>query len=356
MKYRTPVILLLTGLVASITTVVILYAMSDYVRNRPGSFYRVFPPHPVIEVYTKGVSLNGYKIIGIASNLFYLWSANKPLEILELDYTLNHITMNEVSIESSHLVQYHNIVASVQGPYFFIADGTVPYIYRGEIGTWSAKRFMYDSTYFLDMVPISKASFVLRSVAADKSKCVLIRQSRSQPHVIVNDELLEKQIDGFFCTDGMLNYNQKLNNIIYVYYYRNQYLVIDANLDLRYKGTTIDTFSIARVQTSVIRNGNYLSNRLSTPPPEVNKHSCVYEDWLFVHSKVLSRNEDAKLFAKASTIDVYDLNENMYMFSFYIYDRFNEKMRDFRVMDGRLVAIFDNSVLVCELNKTLFKR
>ena len=42
--------------------------------------------------------------------------------------------------------------------------------------------------------------------------------------------ILEKQIDGVFDVDGILTYSTEPNLLSYVYYYRNEYIIMDSDL------------------------------------------------------------------------------------------------------------------------------
>lgn len=77
--------------------------------------------------------------------------------------------------------------------------------------------------------------------------------------------LLQKQFDGIFDTDGSFHFNSQLNKIVYVYLYRNQYIVSSPDLTLDYRGNTIDTVSRAQIKLAKLKNNSNMQT-FSKPP------------------------------------------------------------------------------------------
>ena len=85
--------------------------------------------------------------------------------------------------------------------------------------------------------------------------------------------LLQKQIDGVFDTDGSLHYSAALQKLVYVYYYRNQFIVANPQLKLSYRGHTIDTNSVAKLKIAYLAEQGI--KQFSAPPFTVNAASSV---------------------------------------------------------------------------------
>jgi hypothetical protein len=169
------------------------------------------------------------------------------------------------------------------------------------------------------------------------------------PHFNFNFNLLkQQQQDGLFSVHGqMLPYKQK-NKIIYVYTYRNQYLVIDSNLKNHQTNQTIDTFSIAPIKVGSYDNNT--RHTLSTPQNIVNGASCVAGKFLYIKSNLLAKNEDAATFVKSSTIDVYDLEQGKYTFSFHL-PRLNQKgFSEIRVVKDNIYVTYGNKIAVYKIS------
>jgi hypothetical protein len=340
-----------------IAIVAMLYALSDSITHKHNNFVRLFPPHPVTERAVLDVKYNSYYIAGMTKNHIYFGNITAPFHLL---------IMNTLSADTQHVhLSVSDIVkpklgflkVKIDSPFFYIMDGTSPSLFRGIINNakhaenhWVARRFMYDSIFFTDGVPIGRSSFVLRTTHfLNKNKeDALGKESAYPPHFKLAPTLLEKQIDGIFCVDGMLHYNRELKTLVYVYYYRNQYIVIDTNMNLLYRSHTIDTISKAKIKVATVSSKN--ARTLAAPPLTVNKHSCVFENFLFIQSNLMAKNEEKKVFDMASVIDVYSLKDKSYQFSFYIFNYNRQKLRGFKIVGDKLVAQFGQYVITYDLN------
>jgi hypothetical protein len=128
---------------------------------------------------------------------------------------------------------------------------------------------------------------------------------------------------------------------------------MDTNLNLQYRGKTIDTVSKAKIKVARVSSDNSLT--MAAPPLTVNANSCVSHNWLFVHSNLQAKNENAEMFNAASVIDVYNLNNGVYKCSFYIPDYGNKKIRDFWVSGNNLFALNDHYLTTYSLNLKYLK-
>ena len=233
-------------------------------------------------------------------------------------------------------------------------DGTVPCIFRGNLTDWKAGLWMYDKVYFVKGEPINKESFAIRSVSSKNHENVL-------GTITINDvikvrlapQLLEKQIDGVFDTDGNLIYNEQLKKVLYTYYYRNEYLVCDDSLNLVHRGHTIDTISRAQIKVTTIHSKN--QSKLSAPPIIVNKRTATFGNYLFVQAGLMGRYETEEMWDKSSIIDVYDFLKKTYLFSFYVPNLLNQKMTDFRVVEDVFVALYDYSIVTYKIRTNAYQ-
>ena len=202
-------------------------------------------------------------------------------------------------------------------------------------------------------LPISNTSFALRTFDPKLRQYVLAKDRTGFPHIAFAPGVLQKQTEGIFSTDGMLRYAPDLSSLIYVYHYRNQFICTDTNLNILYRGKTIDTITQAQIKVSEIESENKFT--LSAPPLFVNKLSCTWKNWLFVNSALEAKNEMKNNFDVSSVIDVYDLRNGSYKFSFYIPDYGKKKIRAFAVNNNALIALYDNYIMTYNLNPHYFK-
>lgn len=154
---------------------------------------------------------------------------------------------------------------------------------------------------------------------------------------VLHTELLQKQIDGFFDTDGMMGYSTLSGTFVYVYYYRNEFIVTDSDLNLRFRGNTIDTISKAAVKPVLIKRTGV--RKLASAVAAGNRIFAVRGNQLFINSSLMGRYEAKEMWDIASIVDVYNLKEKSYVSSFYIYDQDGSKMSDILVEGNNVYAI-----------------
>lgn len=345
---------ILVCLVTSSFLVVVLFMFSMDTVHSHNSFLRIFPSHTLDEGDTIDIEANSFYIAGGTASNFYLGNFTAPLIVQILDSRLK--TRNQVHLVIDEIEKYKfwALRLKVDSPFFQIADGAVPVVFGGDIKTWSGRRYMYDSAYFVDYSPINFREFAIRSLSSKTKGYVLGIQRADTPFVNLNLKVLEKQIDGKFCVDGMLHFDKYLNKIVYLYHYRNQFIVLDRDLNVNYKGNTIDTISHAQIQISDISSNQNQTH--SKPPLLVNRRSCVFKNYLLVNSNLMAKNELRETFDESSVIDVYDLSNRTYAFSFYIPEFKGNKMRDFQVFDGILLVLFDHYAMTYKLSKKYFNQ
>lgn len=336
----------------SLLVVLVLYMVADRLNHQHNNFTRLFPPHPVLFEKAVDIKYNSYYVAGATPDNFYLANFTAPLHLLSLNTTSADTQHVRITIKDTSLQKFKSIRVTVDSPFFYIADGIRPALLKGLIGQWHAKRYVYDSAYFTEAVPISPASFIIRSVSRT-NRNFLSKETSTLPHLQIDTTLLAKQVDGLFCTDGMMHFNHDLNMLVYLYFYRNQFICMDTSLNLRYRGKTIDTVSHAQIKVASIRSDNSIT--LAAPPLMVNKKSATSGQYLFVNSALQAKNETAEAFNTASVIDVYDLRNGIYQFSFYLFDFNEEKLREFKVAGDKLVALYDHYAVIHRLEPKYFR-
>ncbi len=130
-------------------------------------------------------------------------------------------------------------------------------------------------------------------------------------------------------------------------------MVMDTSLHLTYRGNTIDTTTQAKIKVALVESENY--HTLASPPLFVNKRGRVYDNRLFVNSNLQAKNEHISSFNEGAVVDVYDLTDGKYHFSFYVYHYRNTKrMMDFRISGHRMVVLYDKLIRVFDLVPTYF--
>jgi uncharacterized membrane protein YphA (DoxX/SURF4 family) len=339
--------------VCSIAIVILLFVLSEDIIHHRNTFIRRFPHHPITKTHELDLKHPSFYIAGIENKKIYLGNYEAPLHVLMIDTALQQQQPYIIKLSKPNLT-FRSIHVRVQSPYFYLMDGTVPCIFRGNLTDWKASLWMYGTVYFTKAEPLNSETFAMRTISSKSHENVLGTIAVTDTtKVRLAPYLLEKQIDGVFDTDGMLLYNTQLKRVLYTYYYRNEYLVSNVSLNTVDRGHTIDTISRAQIKVAHIRSNN--QNKLAAPPLVVNKRAATFANYLFVHAALMGRYETEAMWDKASIIDVYDFIENTYLFSFYVPDLLDQKMTDFRVIDDVFVALYDHSIVTYKIRSNFYK-
>src|SRR5690606_14831418 len=153
-----------TGVQTCALPILGLIFFSGVLRDRRGSFLRLFPSHPVLEKMSYDIEYNSYYLAGGTSSHIYLGNTTSPLHMLVLSTTEADTQHVKLDIEGVMAQKFWSLRVAVDSPYFYAYDGAVPRIYKGRINDWKAKRFPYDEEFFLNLVPIGPNSFFIKSL------------------------------------------------------------------------------------------------------------------------------------------------------------------------------------------------
>ncbi|HZH70562.1 MAG TPA: hypothetical protein VFD80_08940 [Flavobacteriaceae bacterium] len=352
MKTKTIILLLFGCTFFGVGLVSVLFLLSEEKMQRNNAFQRRYVPHPIALEATYLLPYNSYYIAGIDATKIYLGNVTSPLHIAVLDNRLKGMETYQVSLEDREM-PFRHLRTTIQDSSIYLSDGTVPVIFRGTKDSLSAQVYMKDVAFFSQLQAVGSHRFVIRSLDSENYEHMLALLSISSSGVKfqANKDLLEKQFDGFFDTDGMLLYNKNLDRIVYVYYYKNSYVVIHTDLQLDYVGKTIDT--VATAQLDVIEDKAV--RKLGSKTLRINGKSFTYSDYLFITSNRLGRYESEAMLDEATIVDVYSLTEGIYLFSFYVYHVNGQKLDDFYLTDDLLVTIQGKSLQTYRLDNTYFK-
>ncbi|HSZ87166.1 MAG TPA: hypothetical protein VK787_14130 [Puia sp.] len=286
------------------------------------------------------MSSTNFYIAGVTPDQIYLTEYNHPSEILVCNADLSSIHHFKIPVTGEE----RNIHIRIDSPFVYAVNSanTTITIYKMKHDELSKYRTNNLHTMNFDLVAaVSPGSFILR--AADSNKYFLAKYINGADPKKVN--VLEKQLDGFLCEDGILEFDPHLSRAFYLYYYRNQFICFDSNLNLLYKNNTIDTN--VHVKLTVAQSGSIAFNTMSSPTKAINEKLCITSKFLLIESLLLGDNEDRLYFTKSSAIDAYNINDGKYQFSFYMSDFDNSKIREFKLLNKKtLVALQGEYILI----------
>lgn len=330
--------------------VVVLFLSSEEIMQHQNPFIRRYPHHPVSLTDTIDLKYNSYYFAGEGEGKIYLGNATVHLSLLSID-SMKRQQKIRITLDRK-IFSFKLIKLAVDPPFFYILDGRVPAIFSGRTDNWDARLQKSKGAYFNMAAAIDSSSIVFRGISKTTGYNTLgVFKAETPSRTIMAPQLLQKQIDGIFDTDGMLHYSPEIKRIIYLYAYRNEFVVADEKGSLKYRGNTIDTISRAQIKVAYLKEKK--ERTMAIPTLNVNKSSSVCGHLLFVNSNVPGRFEHKQVWKQASVIDVYDLNKRSYLSSFHIYDLDQKKLRSFLVTPTHLYALIGTKLIVYKLGEKL---
>ncbi|MFP3596902.1 MauE/DoxX family redox-associated membrane protein [Chryseobacterium sp. SIMBA_029] len=339
-------------IVLSCGIVVLIFLSSEHIIKKQNNFTRRYLQHPIEEDKVFDLGANSYYFAGADGEKIYLGNSTAPLIITSIDSTLNHKVELKVNVDQTDFT-FRSVKAQVKPPYYYIYDGSVPILYRGKLGGINAKTISFRDAYFDQLKILDSAKFAIRTLNGKTENFTLgILNLNVNPKVTLLDNIIEKQKDGVFDSDGLLMQDLNQDQFIYTYFYRNQFLILDSSLHLLRKLRTIDTVSRAQVQVALLKNGQH---KMNAPPLMVNKGMVAHSGLLFNQSNLKGKYETAEIWKEASIIDVYKTGQQEYVGSFYISNRKDGKMSDMMVTDRYLYILCGNGIVRYEFSK-LFQK
>lgn len=331
----------------SITMTAMFIASPIGSKIEPSSFSRKFEQGRTL-IAEKHFDLpdGAHYLAGSTKHTIYVGNLNMPFKITSLPIsTLKPDEINIKLIDVDSIQNPRSFKTTIDSPIVYLSNGVMPEIFRGTVGDPNARRFLPPGNhYFVDAIPISPNSFMLKSYSSSAKMHQLAKRASIKPHFKIQHGVLEKQIDGMIDVAGEMHADHKQNKLIYLYTYRNQYIVMDTNLNIEYRANTIDTFSRARVKIQKIESKDEILT--ASPPTNINNKSFVYNDTLYIQSNLLAKNELLQRFEQGSIIDKYALNNGTYIESFYIPNYRDRQLNDFIVTSSKIVALYNNTVVV----------
>ena len=317
-----------------------------------GGFLRSFPPAPLLSFKSFDLGFNSFYVAGLSGENIYLANVRNPFKLVVTGKSLEDTAIVRIELQNENFIK-GAVKTYFDSSQFYLLNGIQPVIYAGSESDFKVYRISSDSVFFKDAIPLNSRSFIYRSESADTHRDVMIRNSISSGVVQVDTTLLERQIDGIFCTDGMLHYSKSMDSIVYVYYYRNQYIVADTGFTKISRYRTIDTTSRARIEVGEIKSSK--TKTILSPPVVVNRRSCISDGWLYIQSGLVADNQKPTDLNYYEIIDVYNLSSHGYHFSFYLPFERRTRMTSFKVQGHTLVVLFGQHLFVYEISPSVFE-
>lgn len=282
--------------------------------------------------------VNSYYFAGHGDNPLLL--GNETVDGLMMKINLESL-QNHTQIIAIPEPENNDYSLTTLGRQFYLSSGTKNVIYSGGDEDLKTDRLLRLPQFFDEVTPVGVDHLAVR-IQNDRKEYSLAL-SHPDSGLLMRPGILKKQIDGRFCVDGTMVFNKENKRLIYVYYYRNQFIVIDTSLFHPYFRRTIDSIRTAKIKVSeVTENGRRTT--VMVPVVTVNKHVFTSGDLLFIHSNIRAKNDDKKMFSNSIQIDCYHLLSGEYLGSFSIPSRYRQP-RDFLISGNNLFVLEDTFLI-----------
>jgi len=306
--------------------IIVLFLLSESVMHKENPFIRRFTPGSAARTAKTDLRSATLYIAGATLNSIYLTDRKAPLQVYEYDVNLQNRKHHVIKLEREDF-PFKALQMKVVYPHFYLYDSTVPIIYKGLVSDWKANIVTARQYNFSDIIFVNDHKAIFRGqIPSTRVNTLATISNQDTTTVKTNNALLQKQIDGVFDTDGTMQYSYELNKLVYTYYYRNQFIITDENLNIENRGNTIDTNTIAKIKVTTIKKSG--DTKMATPPLMVNNLTTITDNLLMVNSLLRGKFEKKEVWQHATVIDVYNITNQSYLLSFYVYDENGFRMKN----------------------------
>ena len=323
--------------------VVCLFYYSKHLNHRSNSFTRLFPPHFLSAAKIFPLKYNSFYLAGFTDHTIFLGNSTAAVFVLKANYDVTDTGHFLLRVPETTRIIYSVTKVIIDSPDIFMMEGISPRILHGVLNTDSMSDTKYLSPTFDQVTLMSRGSFGIKTFDTVLQQNILAKTTLRFKTEKRFPSLLTKNGDGIFSLDGILTANRVSKRVLYIYFYKNEFLYLDSNFYLLTTGKTIDSIHIPQIKLSKINSQDEIT--FSAPPLIVNRSCFLDTGLLYVNSGLRARNEPDEIFEDNSVVDIYNPKNGEYLYSFYVPDNFHKKMKEFFVCNHRLVALYDNALI-----------
>ncbi|QDW27245.1 hypothetical protein FFJ24_021405 [Pedobacter sp. KBS0701] len=339
MKTKIQILGLIT--VLSVGLVLALYLRSRSISNQNNGFVRSIKIGLLTQ--EKEIVINAGKlgIAGADYTGFYLWDRLEIGRILTFNIHKLDTQTRVIAFPDTSKNGFGRTDIQIAPPYFYVTNLKTNHIFYGTISDWQVKGLItYPSK--ANKVYMTKSTKVLARIV-DRGLLNLGHWYPGQTAFAKSPAFDGIQGDGVFSRDGMFLYDQNNKRLVYLFHYFNQFLVMNDSLKLLAKEHTIDTVTKIKYKLGQLDKGEL---GMASPMAIVNRKSCLEGDWLYVNSGLRADNESVNDFELNSPIDVYNVKNGKYLFSFYLPKYKGDWVTNFTISKGKLLATYKQGIVL----------
>jgi hypothetical protein len=116
---------------------------------------------------------------------------------------------------------------------------------------------------------------------------------------------------------------------------------MNGNLDVLERFHTIDTTTVAKIQTRRLSDGTH---KMSAPPLKVNGTIATNRNLLFIQSNLKGKHESREMWKRATVVDIYRTDQPEYVGSFYIEKEGDTMLSQMMADDQYLYVLIANKL------------
>ncbi|TKC62202.1 hypothetical protein FBD94_08245 [Pedobacter hiemivivus] len=343
---------ILAVIIVSFTIILSIHGFNQ--NNENNGFTRIIKEQHI--KFTKAYQLppTVFYFAGISPTELHLKNLNDPSGLYLIDFALSKLKWRNLKLSTGLKAAPKQVTISVRDTTIAVTDDLSGNLTLISKITGKGRKFKGPEIWINQTSLISGSSLI--------GKNLLIKGEQPQRQLVKINYLkgkvkstyqIEKQTDGFFCTDGYLQFDQMHSKLFYMYFYRGEFLCLDTNMKLLYKSKTIDTVTTAVVKAAKVTKNKVNTFTQSTPPNAVNRVYTLCKNELYIASLLKADNEQTSNFKENQIIDVYNMDSGKYQYSFYLPKYNGVKLRDFRISGNLIFAIYGTLIVRYELDPLL---
>ncbi|MFZ4929119.1 MauE/DoxX family redox-associated membrane protein [Chryseobacterium sp. Mn2064] len=327
-------------IILSSLSVFLLYLQSEKQLRISNNFTRRYIPHAIENEASLDLNYNSFYFAGQDDGNIYLGNTTAPLNITIVRKDLKGFSKFRIPLDTkAH--PFKSLKVMWQSPNYYIYDGTVPIIYRGNLEkTDSLNIVSFDEMYFDQLHATSDNSFLFRSQSS-KYKTFIIGDYKNH-RMNLHYDLLGTGNTGYIENDGLLISDLENKSFVYVYYYKNEFVSFNNTLGKHNKFRLISFKKEQSMETVKLSDG---TTKIKNPLQQSVKNAVISDKILFINSNSKAIHDGILQWNKASIIDIYKTDQQYYSGSFLVPDRHGEKLKDMFI-DGKYLYILIGNEIV----------
>jgi len=331
----------------AIALVYILYLRAPKNNKYPNGFNRKFKALSVIIVDStciKGKPF--YKLLDCSNDKLYL-SHLHPGLIISLDFkSQKFITDTLINLRIPEFHTHYDL--HIEYPKAILCLGNYRTIYVADLSKKKVQDSIQIPYVFIRSAPLANNYIALRAFdnnTGNSTPREIFLKLSMETKLYQKDSLSTIPRDPV-SADGLLFYDAKTKSIVYGYFYKSFSLLLDTNLNQKMNIHALDT-----TNDNITTGGTYFNSKSAatytnnTPRYTLNSQFSVYNGLLFAVSNLKADNESQFDFEINKTIDVYDLSQGKYIYSFHLPNPNKDRLKDILGYKDGLIAMYSTYII-----------